>query len=462
MSDPPIVQINAWSGQENRGSVAEEYWRSILRGGLGADVIPLPETLADPEDWRDPRVGWGIILPERPDYTNHPGDLSDEPEPVRALVAARPAAAVFRVGPGQRRGELTRAYPDGRVVPLQLASYMVGTGDGRIPRYLLIVGSPAEIPWSLQYDLQAYLHVGRLDLDETGLGNYVSALLSDWIDIAPNVENSVVWSVDHGGGDITRLMRRTVSGPIHASFAGDTHTPALMQGARHVDGAAATGAGLTGAMAAYRPGLIVTSSHGATAPLDDPDQMRKTLGLPVDVNMATLDPVPLRDAGSGAGAIWFGQACCSAGSDAVSSFGDVLTPGTGVHDIVMAVSACGTMTAPLPRALLGAPRPLRAFVGHVEPTFDWTLRDRETGQYMTDAYRVSFHENLYNGLPAGLALRAVREAGGRLQNSWNMAADELTGSGDLSHAERLLAMKLSVKDWRTVVLLGDPTVRLPL
>jgi hypothetical protein len=38
-------------------------------------------------------------------------------------------------------------------------------------------------------------------------------------------------------------------------------------------------------------------------------------------------------------------------------------------------ATAGARISPLPRALLGAEKPLRAFVGHVEPTFDWTLRD---------------------------------------------------------------------------------------
>ena len=53
------------------------------------------------------------------------------------------------------------------------------------------------------------------------------------------------------------------------------------------------------------------------------------------------------------------------------------------------MTAFGAFTTPLPRALLGATRPLRAFVGHVEPTFDWTLRQRQTGEHLTFPLEVS-------------------------------------------------------------------------
>jgi hypothetical protein len=41
--------------------------------------------------------------------------------------------------------------------------------------------------------------------------------------------------------------------------------------------------------------------------------------------------------------------------------------------------------APLPTALLSAERPARDFIGHVEPTFDWTLERTETGRLISAA-----------------------------------------------------------------------------
>jgi hypothetical protein len=47
--------------------------------------------------------------------------------------------------------------------------------------------------------------------------------------------------------------------------------------------------------------------------------------------------------------------------------------------------------------LLGAERPLRAFVGHVEPTFDWTLRDPTNKQVLTHVMCAALYDKLYEG-----------------------------------------------------------------
>ena len=82
-----------------------------------------------------------------------------------------------------------------------------------MPSYLLLFGSPKEIPWEMQYILSTRGPVGRLDFfdanlgkhDEVALGNYVSALLTNWSATSVQPEHAVVWAVDHPG-DITNTM----------------------------------------------------------------------------------------------------------------------------------------------------------------------------------------------------------------------------------------------------------------
>ncbi|EHK57120.1 hypothetical protein [Allomesorhizobium alhagi] len=458
MTLPEKLQLNAWSGGGNDGAVVDDYASRILAGGLAVADKSLPATPANLRDWRDPRVGWGIVLPARDSYAQHAGTVDDEPESICRLMAARPGAPIFRIDGHWTPGSLTRVYSDGRTVVLQLSAMMLGTGEGCIPYYLLIVGSPAEIPWEVQYNLQAYHMVGRLDLTEEGLSNYVNALISGWSDRPPTPSHSLFWSVDHGGGDITTLMRRTVSEPIYDRFANDHHTPALIDGARHLCDEHATGEDLAQTIEQHLPSLIVTSSHGVTSPLDEPLAMQRTLGVPVDAEYRALDPAAFTEDAAPYGALWFAQACCSAGANAHSDFSDLLKPATAAHRIVTAVTACGNVSAPLPRSLLSAKRPARGFVGHVEPTFDWSLRHPETGQYMTNAFRECFFERLFTGDPIGLALRPIREAGGRLRSGYEDAKERLIEKGDEDQLGILLAMKLAAQDWRSIVFLGDPTV----
>jgi AcrR family transcriptional regulator len=56
-----------------------------------------------------------------------------------------------------------------------------------------------------------------------------------------------------------------------------------------------------------------------------------------------------------------------------------------IDTVLNGIAALGNRVAPLPTALLGAKKPARAFVGHVEPTFDWTLQNPDTNQILTDS-----------------------------------------------------------------------------
>jgi serine/threonine protein kinase len=67
--------------------------------------------------------------------------------------------------------------------------------------------------------------VGRLDLTGDSLANYVAALLNNWKDSASSYASPVVWAVDHGGGDITTLMRDQVAAPIFEALAADNEMP---------------------------------------------------------------------------------------------------------------------------------------------------------------------------------------------------------------------------------------------
>ena len=104
---------------------------------------------------------------------------------------------------------------------LLTAASPVGTGPQQLPKYLLIYVTPGEVPWHIQYALNPVRCAGRLDLTEDALANYVAALLNNWKDAASSYASPVVWAVDHGGGDITALMRDTVAAPIYQALKED-------------------------------------------------------------------------------------------------------------------------------------------------------------------------------------------------------------------------------------------------
>lgn len=460
MTLPDILTLNGWTGAPLQAEVDPDLARRILGLSLSARDRHMPAPIVSLSEWQHPEVGWGIVLPDDPQVpATERWRANDAPEPIQRLAAARGNAPVFRVGPDWQPGYLHYYDPAGRKWPINLGAGRFGTATGHVPRYLLILGGPDLVPWDVQYDLQATCYTGRLDLDAPGLHAYVAALMNDWPGRPANRANTQVWSVDHGGGDITELMRDAVGKPLHQLFATDPDR-ALAAGARYIGGRLATATALEQALAEHRPQLIATTSHGATMPIDDPPTMRARLGLPVDDRFGLLDASRLALDGTCGGAVWLAQACCSAGSSATSAFKGILRPGSDGQRMLDAVAACGNTVAPLPRALLGASNPLAAFVGHVEPTFDWTMRDPSTRQFLTNGILEAFHRRLYSGQPVGMALDAVREQAGSILRSYLSARRLLVEKTDRSQLSRLLALHLAATDLSAMVLLGDPTVRL--
>jgi hypothetical protein len=458
---PDSLTINAWTGDEaprSKTSPDAEDW-ILSSGPPRIRTFLAPPRTADPANWRDPRVGWGLVLPHNPSLSQaDEAAAKDAPEPIRALLASRGEignpAPVFRYMPGANRvGFLHR---DGSDIPVSMAPS--GTGPGAIPRYLLLYGSPEQIPWQLQYNLNAVCASGRLTLQGDALENYVQALMSDWSGSSADKNSAVVWAVDHGPADITSLMRRSIAERVASKIASDTD---LQSNSRYVDGsqAPATTGMLIAELVAHKPALIVTTSHGQTGPIDNPPLMAQNLGLLVDADHSLLQTEALLSQWQPGGAIWYAHACCSAGSDSQTMFDGLVAKDSPVDQILKGVAKIGARTAPLPEALLGAKQPLRAFVGHVEPTFDWTLQQRFTGQFQTAAIEEALYDKLYQPQPLGLAFRDFynRLAGIYAEYDTHLRAF----NGGAKREAQMLYNLLLARDVQTMVVLGDPTAMLP-
>lgn len=456
MNWPTELQLNAWAGPEisNESAVANDLGRRFLRKGIVGQDQFLAPSMPDLADWLDPRSGWGLLLP---DYaTDTPAEKArlrdDDPAPLHALLAKRGDGPIFRYDPARHGNELLRYFDDGSSQAISPSAHRFGTGKGKLPRYMTIFGSPEDIPWSVQYNLQASRYTGRIDLEGEALENYVNAIVQDWGNVDPNPEAITVWAVDHGDHDITHLMRNAIAAPLKAEFENDAdYTPDFL--AKE----AATQDGLRRSLGENTPVFVATTSHGATHPLSDVSTMQGQLGLPVDAGHVLTDPGTLLNAWQPNGAIWYAQACCSAGANGMSDFIDYVPAGSGVAHILDGVAKCGAMTAPLPRALLGAAKPLRAFVGHVEPTFNWTLR-HATGQFMTTPLLTSFYTRLFSGLPLGMALDECRRASASLLAEFSTTKRKHLDGTDMSGT--LLRLQLMAKDWQSFVILGDPAVKI--
>jgi len=453
---PPLL-ANAWCGEAAEGALA----LNSLAWGAKRDVAIPSQSLAAPvvdhNDWRDPRVGWGVVLADQTGLSNDALATGDDaPEPVRELIAARGGAPVFRYVPGNSKGLLRRYRVGGKPSDLNLSGER-GLGTNAVPWYLLIVGSPKDIPWEVQYHLQTQAYVGRLDLDLEGLENYVGALLGEWSGSPRSARTPLVWAVDKGHPDITRLMRKTIAERLVDKLTSDKDVD-MAQG--FLTDAAATCTDLVSALVSRQPAFVMTSSHGATFPLTDPKAMGAKLGGLVDVeNTVLVDQV---EAWKPSGAIWYAHACCSAGGDAVSLFAGLVDPTSTLGQTLTAIAQTGAQTSPLARKLLGTKAPLGAFVGHVEPTFDWTLRDPVTKQTMTEHITRSLYDELHlaSRPTIGRAMAPYFAATAGSMLDYSDALDAIVQQGNVA-LDRARTAKLLALDRLAMVILGDPTVRLP-
>lgn len=457
---PTTLAINAWAGD---GSVAGNVAAGALDWIYQTDQPHFQEYLGPPADpaaadWRDPGIGWGLVLPEKEGLT--PRELasgSDAPEPIQELLRRRAPAPVFRYRPGSpNRFTLLRNYAAQKDVSID-PSTPAGIADDALPRYLLLYGTPEQIPWELQYVLNATCAVGRLDLTGDPLQNYVQALLNAWQGASAQVAQAVAWAVDFGPADITRLMRDAIAAKICGRWQQDASLQVTF-----FDGDSsgrASGATLIGALAEKKPGLIVTTSHGQTSAAGPPQALRETLGLLIDQDARMLDPAILLGAWEPDGAIWYAHACCSAGSDATTIFNGLLEAGSLIDQTLKRVAATGALVSPLPEALLGAKKPLRAFIGHVEPTFDWTLKQPATGQHLTAGLVRALYNNIYRAQPVGLAFSPYYLPLGTLSLQYEHSSQEM--QPDATVHEIMLYCQLALRDLQSMVILGDPTVALP-
>ncbi len=456
------LRMNAWTGQASPAGTmaaarAAAWAMQRQSGGGGLDAAAAAPQEVAAWDWQHPKVGWGLVLADDPNLApNARGRADDAPPPIRRLWQARPNSPVLRWSAAHGNEVLLNAAGK----PCSLVSDY-GTGPDNIPRFLLIAASPENVPWSFQYAANLKRYVGRLDGPEAGLDHYVEALLAGWPGSARDVRAPLVWSVD-GGDDITWLMDQAISRKLFDAYAtdGDNDFPRR----RGLFGADATAARLIDALST-KPAVVVTTSHGMTGPLHDEVLTRAQLGVPVDHARKVLDLDALTAAWRPDGAVWYSHACCAAGSDTRSQYAGLFEPAGEVMRTLDGVAAtCGARIAPMPQRLLGDEKPLAAFIGHVEPTFNWTLRDPRTGQPLAHSVRQALYDNLFvggGGRPVGWALSRVFDDAATLLGLYAQAVRNFN-KGLPGALDSALVNQVTALDRQHTVLLGCPTATLPL
>lgn len=338
-----------------------------------------------------------------------------------------------------------------------------------VPYYLLLVGSPEEIPFEFQYQLGVQYAVGRLDLDSVeAFAWYAQSVLAAETGRVILPRRAAFFGVQNDDDAATSLSTKELVTPLsqHPSDAKyqqfwkgwqvETH---LGENARrsHLEQL------LTDA-----PALLFTASHGMSFPRGHERQLHHQGALLCQDWPGPLawghQPVPEQFYFAGDhlgkdanlhGSMVFLFACYGAGTPQKDQF----FKNSG--DQSPKELAARNFTAALPKAMLGREKGgALAVIGHVDRA--WSYSFSMPGRVRNASQHAPFESSLRSlarGLPVGAALEAFDSTYAEKSTALTAYLHEV-GNGYRPKSYELGELWTSNNDARGYVLLGDPAVRL--
>jgi hypothetical protein len=400
------------------------------------------------------QAGWAVVFAEDVDPA-----VKAALQPLLAH-RERQAGALFNVFDGTegvRPGDTAKAWVERHGAGMSI----VDPANG-VPVYLLLVGSPAEIPFEFQYLLDLYWNVGRLHFDRpedyTAYAEHVVA--HETGATVPLKKRSAMFAVKNAGDRPTGLLHNQVALPL-ATGAGGVRPLADVQGFKlsALLGADATKERLAELLRGPEaPAFLFTGSHGVAFAADDSAQREKQgailcqdwpgFGPTKPEHLFTADDVPA-DANVH-GLIHFLFACYGGGCPKEDNFG--LASGKPPRPLI-----ADPIVARLPQRLLT--RGALASLAHVDRAWNFSFQNSRSAPQVQEMRDVMVR--LLKGQRVGQATDAfnMRWAvlGAELQESLNQreAFDRQLVS-DAALAHRYIARN----DARNYIVIGDPAVQL--
>lgn len=406
-------------------------------GGLFA-----PPAGPDRDNLADPRVGYGIIVPA----DSHPDTWSS----TFVRFIEHRGAKIFR----PVAGSSTRVQCQSDDHSLT-ALDVVGGAKNQLPAFLLIVGGPDAVSWQLQFSLAGIRGVGRLPIQGPALDRYLESAMNQWNNPPPIAGTKTMgWSVD-SGDSITRLMKQVIVDPLSAKYQLDSDL-------NHVTVHEAAGDpkdSFVRALETHRPRLLVSTHHGRTP--STRVRADQCLGSPITASGETVGIDELSPS-LVSGLVWYSHACCGAGSLDRSAYSKLLRrpSDSRIRRTLETVASFGNRVAPLPVALLSSREPIAAFIGQVEPTFNWTLRQFHHEGPATGALIGGMYEALFRGHRIGRCLSQWWLRSGTLASHYESEKDAYNRRPTHEAARKLAQVRVTLRDVRSTVLLGDPAIAL--
>jgi hypothetical protein len=391
--------------------------------------------------------GWGVIFGQDSQSKTQP--------PLRILLEHRQKDA------GSKYLELT--YRPGESATRLLARYGADSGPlDPIPYYLLIVASPEEIPYSVQYELASNRAVGRLFFEEPQQYTaYADNIVRNHL-FGP--ATAVLFGPVFMGDSATKLAQRGLLEPIKNSFDEERESWTPFEWSMEtVIGGAATKSQFTNIVSREKPpALLFIVSHGMSFTNNHPRQ-KSNQGAVVCADWPGFGTIKdeqifsCSDVGDGiklGGTIIFANSAFSAGTPKFDDFVmDWSVP-------VLQQISNQDMMSPLPMQLLGIEKHgALAFIGHVDRNWAFSIQSskREGDDYRAPGLFSGVLRRLMNGYTVGLAMDEFRR---RYALEVTKLLAGLPSKSTRESQQSVYAL-LATLDARNYVIIGDPAVSTP-
>jgi hypothetical protein len=415
---------------------------SVLPGMASAATILDPSELSD--------AGWGAIFPENSDPAIR--------EALSPLLGHRRERAGIRIPELYKECSGYLGYQRGDSIYNFLSRYGAGPGPvdpTRIPRYLLLVGGPEEIPFSFQQQLGIQYFVGRICFDRLeSYSRYAESVVRDEIKPSRTIRRLTLFAPQHEDDPPTDLITKQLLRPLKEGLE------AVGNGwnVDHISGASASKARLLDALNANeRATLLFAAGHGVGFTLDHfrqgsdqgaflcsefPGWKNWDRRVDPECYVAAAD---IQDDWDLTGLVVF---CFSAFSAGVQEFDERTNPPER--------RASRSFVSQLAKKLLSNPGGAAlALIGSIDTNRQSSIFWPSAGPVIqTFEYALS---TLLKGKPAGMALEYFSRRHAELAASLQFL---LKSDGAPSRDEQISLVWNSMLDSRNFILIGDPAVRI--
>ncbi|MEI7770208.1 MAG: hypothetical protein WCI67_09485, partial [Chloroflexales bacterium] len=470
--------VNASRGTYGSQPLTADQLAAIIRGD-----DPKPENLDPDQDQRDElkrkvmqgragnfgvkegvnekdlaQTGWGVIFPAGPQSAAIREALGE-------LLAWRSAQA----GPRYRECGGPLGYrPDESKADFLRRQGAATSGPAdpdKMPYYLLIVGSPEEIPYRFQYQLDVQYAVGRIHFDALDdYARYARSVVSAERGDVKLARKAVFFGVRNNDDAATARASDELVLPLADTIkanprAGDWSIETVIgEGANKARLSKLLGGSET-------PAILFTASHGVEFDNGDPQQIEHQGAIlcqdwpgPRQWRGAIPQEFYLADDDLGANARLLGTvAFCFACFGAGTPRNDDFPHQKGVQSAI----APHAFISRLPQRMLSHPNGgALAVIGHVERAWTFSFSDARGGKQI-ETFSSAMRRMMLDGAPVGWALEFFNNRYAELASVLTEDLENAQWGGTVDPYE-LSTKWTEHNDSRSYVVIGDPAVRLPL